>query len=203
MKRVHYFSGITISLFIILHLFNHLISLVSVEKHIETMNFFRVFYRNFFVEILLILAVLIQIISGIKLYLKKRKFANPFFEKIQIWTGLYLAIFFTIHLTAVLIGRHLLKLDTNFYFGAAGIYTFPFNLFFIPYYGLAIISIFGHLAAVHSTKMKYKILYLEPTKQSVGILIFGIFLAIIILFGLTDNFNWVPIPGEYNILIGK
>ena len=188
MKRVHYFSGITISLFIILHLFNHLISLVSVEKHIE---------------ILLILAVLIQIISGIKLYLKKRKFANPFFEKIQIWTGLYLAIFFTIHLTAVLIGRHLLKLDTNFYFGAAGINTFPFNLFFIPYYGLAIISIFGHLAAVHSTKMKYKILYLEPTKQSVGILIFGIFLAIIILFGLTDNFNWVPIPGEYNILIGK
>jgi hypothetical protein len=113
-----------------------------------------VVYRNVFIETLLLAAVLVQIITGLWLFNKGRKWASTFFEKLQIWSGLYLAIFFLIHLSAVLGGRWVLHLDTNFYFGVSGLNTFPFNLFFIPYYGLAVMSFFGHIAAIHQRKMR-------------------------------------------------
>jgi len=203
MKRIHYISGITITIFIVMHLFNHLYSLFGVKAHIELMNDFRIIYRNIIAEIILVFAIGIQIFSGIKLFLKKRKTASSFFDKLQIWTGLYLAIFLAIHLSAVLSGRLILNLDTNFYFGAAGLNTFPLNLFFLPYYGLAIISFFGHTSAIHSKKMKSKILGIEPNNQSYIILIIGILLTLVILFGLTNGFNGIEIPKEYDILIGK
>ncbi|WP_298346291.1 hypothetical protein [uncultured Algibacter sp.] len=203
MKRIHYFSGVVISLFVGVHLLNHLYSLLGVNAHIEMMNDLRVVYRNIIIESILLFAVIIQIFSGVKLFLKKRKIASGFFEKLQIWTGLYLAVFFFIHLSAVLSGRMILNLDTNFYFGVAGLNTFPLSLFFIPYYSLAIISFFGHISAVHSKKMKRKILGIEPVKQSYGILITGIIFTLIILYGLTNEFKGVEIPKEYNVITGN
>ena len=202
-KKLHYFSGITLSIFIVLHLSNHLYSLLGANAHIEMMNELRVIYRNFIAEGILLLAVSIQIVSGIKLFLKKRKTESNFWERVQSWTGIYLAFFLLFHLSAVFGGRLILNLDTNFYFGVAGLNTFPFNLFFIPYYGLAIISFFGHISAIHSVKMKNSLLGIEPIKQSYAILIVGIILTFIILYGLTNGFNGVEIPSEYDIMIGK
>jgi hypothetical protein len=202
-KKIHYISGLMITLFVGIHLFNHFCSIFGADKHIEIMNSLRLFYRNIFGETLLLSAVLVQIVSGLKLFKANRKIANSNFEKLHIWTGLYLAIFFIIHLSAVLGGRQFLRLDTNFYFGVAGLNSFPFNLFFIPYYGLAIISFFGHIAPIHSKKMKKSILGLSPNKQATLILIFGLILTVTIFYGLTNHLNGVTIPKEYNILIGK
>jgi hypothetical protein len=118
-KKIHYISGLTIALFVGLHLFNHICSIFGGDKHIEIMNVLRHFYRNFFVETILLLAVLVQLISGLKLFRTNIKIAKTNFEKLHIWTGLYLAIFFVIHLSAILGGRLFLHLDTNFYFGVA------------------------------------------------------------------------------------
>ncbi|KGL58424.1 conserved hypothetical membrane protein [Polaribacter sp. Hel1_85] len=203
LKKLHYFSGITISIFIGLHLLNHFYSLFGAEAHIELMNDLRIIYRNVLAETILLLSVVIQIFSGIKLYRKKRKTESDLNDKLQKWTGLYLAFFLLFHMGAVLFGRLILELDTNFYFGVAGLNTFPLNLFFIPYYGLAIISFFGHISAVHSKKIKSKIVGIEPIKQSYGILIIGIILTLVILFGLTNGFNGVEIPKEYDVMIGK
>ena len=203
MKRIHYFSGITLSVFVILHLFNHSYSLLGAKAHIDLMNDLRVIYRNIIAETLLLFAVVIQIISGINLFLKKRKTESHFFDKLQTWTGLYLAFFLFFHLSAVLTGRLFLKLDTNFYFGVAGLNNFPTNLFFIPYYALAIISFFGHIAAIHTKKMKYDILGLTPSGQSRLILTFGIIFTFVLFYGLTNHFTGVKIPTEYNVLIGK
>ena len=202
-KKLHYFSGITISIFVGLHLFNHFYSLFGANAHIELMDELRVIYRNIISETILLFAVAVQIVSGVKLFLNNRKTKPDFFGKLQIWTGLYLAFFLLIHLSAVLSGRLILDLDTNFYFGVAGLNTFPLNLFFLPYYGLAIISFFGHISAVHSKKMKVNILGLEPVKQSYGILTIGIIITLIIFYGLTNRFNGVEIPKEYYGLIGK
>jgi hypothetical protein len=202
-KKIHYISGLTITIFIGLHLFNHLYSIFGAGKHIEIMNFLRHFYRNIFIEIILLFAVLVQIISGLKLFKTGRRKANTSFEKLHIWTGFYLAIFFVIHLSAVLAGRFILHLDTNFYFGVAGLNSFPLNLFFIPYYGLAILSFFGHIASIHNRKMKQTIWGLSPSNQSIVILILGLLLTVVIFYGLTNHFNGVTIPTEYNILIGK
>lgn len=202
-KKIHFFSGLIITIFICLHLFNHCYSVLGADKHIEMMLALRHFYRNFFIESILLLAVCLQILSGIKLFAAKRKTATNFFEKLQVWSGLYLALFFVIHLSAVFAGRIFLKLDTNFYFGVAGLNSFPTNLFFIPYYALAIISFFGHIASIHNSKMKHKIVGVSPTDQSFFILMIGLFITIVIFFGLTNQFRGVEIPTEYNVLIGK
>ncbi|WP_345055908.1 hypothetical protein [Hymenobacter glaciei] len=190
-------------LFVGLHLLNHVCSIYGADKHIEVMTALRLFYRSRFIEPVLLSAVIVQIISGLKLFNSSRRTATSIFDKLQIWTGLYLAIFFIIHLGAVLSGRFLLHLDTNFYFGVAGLNTFPLNLFFIPYYGLAIISFFGHIACVHNKKMKRNILNLTPVRQSVVVFGFGICVTPLIFYGLTNHFKGVRIPTEYNVLIGK
>lgn len=203
MRKIHYISGLTIALFIALHLFNHVSSIWGAHKHIEIMGHLRVIYRNSVVESMLFIAVAIQIFSGLKLFKKKIKGTTSHFDKLQLWTGLYLAIFLAVHLAAVLVGRLFLNLDTNFYFGVAGLNSFPANLFFIPYYGFAIISFFGHIAAMHNRKMKLKIFNLTPAKQSKAIFALGFCLTMLILYGLTNHFKGVNLPIEYNVLIGK
>lgn len=201
--KIHYISGIVITSFVSVHLFNHLLGIWGADLHIEMMKALRLFYRNILIEAVLLIAVFVQVVSGFKLFKENRKTAASVFEKLHIWTGLYLAFFFIVHLTAVFSGRLFLHLDTNFYFGVAGLNSFPFNLFFIPYYGLAIVSLFGHIASIHSRKMEKTILGLSPDRQSMTILAFGIILTVVIFYGLTDHFNGVTIPKEYEVLIGK
>lgn len=52
---------------------------------------------------------------------------------LQALSGAYLAFFLMVHVGAVLFGRTVLKLDTNFYYAAAGLYVPPFQFFFAPY----------------------------------------------------------------------
>ncbi len=203
MKKIHFFSGLIISIFIAIHLTNHLMSLLGEAVHITFMDHMRVVYRNLVAELVFLSAVMIQIISGVRLAFRKRKTVKGFFERLQIWTGLYLALFLVIHLSAILAGRYILNLDTNLYFGVAGLNTFPFFLFFAPYYGLAIMAFFGHIAAIHSIKMNRAILGLTVQRQATIILIIGICLSIATLYGLTNGFTGIDIPESYNILIGK
>lgn len=203
MKRIHFFSGLVMTLFIGVHLINHFVSIFGIAAHIELMDKLRLVYRNRIVETVLLIAVLTQIISGLKLYFSQRKKATNFYKKLQIWTGLYLAFFLLIHVGAVLTGRYLLHLDTNFYFGVAGLNTFPFYLFFGPYYGCAIISFFGHLAAIHYQKMKKQLFGVSVEQQANFILIKGIVLTAILFYGLTNGFTGVEIPEAYEILIGR
>lgn len=203
MKRIHYISGITITIFITLHLSNHLSSLLGVERHIEFMDTLRIFYRNAIAETILLSAVFIQMFSGIKLFFRKKKVAASFYDKIQLWSGFYLAVFLLFHLAAVFIGRLILNLDTNIYFGVAGLNTYPFSLFFIPYYGLAIISFFGHIAAMHSFKMKKTLLGIQAIHQAHFIFFIGIVTSLLVIYGLTNGFNGIAIPKEYHIMIGK
>ncbi len=92
-KQLHWISGLAIIVFTGLHFFNHFISIFGADRHISVTKNLRLFYRNMFVETTLLLAVFTQIISGLKLFISKRKTATTSFDKLQIWTGLYLAVF--------------------------------------------------------------------------------------------------------------
>lgn len=197
LKKLHYFAGIFILLFTITHLFNHLLSLISIQLHLDFMQQFRLLYRNVLIEFLLFLAISLQIFSGIKLFFFKRKIVQGFFEKLQLWSGLYLAFFFIMHISAILAGRFILKIDTNFYYGVAGLNTFPHLIFFIPYYGLAIFSFFGHLGSIHVQKMKSNVIGLSPKQQAYFILVIGIIITLLILYEATNN---VMIPKNYKLM---
>lgn len=202
-NRVHYFSGILLTMFIGLHLLNHLFSLSGADAHIAFMQSLRVVYRNVFIETILLTAVVLQIITGVQQVRSLRKRDSQFWEKLPIWSGLYLAFFLLIHVSAVLTGRFLLHLDTNFYFGAAGLNAFPLNFFFVPYYSFAIVAFFAHIAAIHRQKMKRSVLSISPETQSKLILGAGFLMAWVLMYGLTNGFQGIEIPETYHILQGK
>ncbi len=197
----HFAAGIILLVFVSFHLFNHALSIYGPRRHITVMNVLRRVYRNPFAECVLLLAVVTQIFSGIILLRSFRRKATTGFEKLQMLSGFYLALFCFIHVGALFYGRFLLHLDTNFYFGVAGLNTFPFSLFFIPYYALAILSFFGHIAAIHSRKMKRDILGWSPRHQSILVLWFGLLLTLVVFYGSTNRFKGFAIPPGYEIKI--
>lgn len=199
MKRIHFVSGVVLTAFVGLHLFNHFMSLWGAESHILWMEKLRPIYRNPLAEALLLLAVVLQVITGLRAFFTKRKESRTFFQRLQLGSGLYLAFFFLIHVSAVMAGRFVLDLDTNIYFGVAGLNSFPLNLFFGPYYFLAILSFFAHLSAIHAKKMGRTILGISPKKQASFMLILGFLLAVLLFLGLTGNFRGIPIPEAYQI----
>ncbi|MGV3636204.1 MAG: hypothetical protein ACO1NQ_01030 [Flavobacteriales bacterium] len=203
LRPYHRISGITISSFIALHLFNHAMALAGAESHLATMEVLRRFYRHPVAESLLFVAVLNQVFTGIRLHRKTGTDKRMGWQALQHWSGLYLAFFFVIHLSAVVVGRTVLHLDTNFYFGVAGLNTFPFALFFVPYYALAVVSFFAHMASIHARKMERTVWGLAPNTQAKGLLCFGIVFTVILLHGLTNGFMGVAIPAEYGVLIGR
>lgn len=203
LKRFHFISGILITLFVCVHLANHLGSLLGPNQHQEMMELLRKGYRFPVLEFLLISSILIQMLTGIRFLKGKRNWNLREFRGIQSWSGLYLLFFLSIHICAVFFGRYILELDTNFYFGAAGLNSFPVNLFFIPYYGLAIIAFFAHLSSIHNMKMKVKIFGISPLGQARLILALGILFSLLIIFGLTNHFRGFEIPMEYRILTGE
>lgn len=198
-KRVHRLSALVVILFIFLHLINHFAVFLGVQKHIELMNVFRQTYRTSFTEILLIGAVAVQIITGFRLWQKLKKQPQNFYTTLQKISGVYLLLFFLIHVSAIFTGRYFLNLDTNFYFGAAGLNTFPYNIFFIPYYFLGILAFFIHLGVVHAKKMKVNLLMLNHKQQAQIIVALGFVVALLLIMGLTNNFSGFEIPVEYKL----
>ena len=203
LRRIHYFSGIVLSIFVGMHLFNHIWAILGIEKHISLMAILRLVYRNIFVEVLLLAVVFGQVITGFALVRKHKGISRIGWDRWHIWSGLYLSFFLLFHCLAVLAGRSILHLDTNFYFGAAGMSAFPTGLFFVPYYILAIMSFFTHIAAVHSKKMERNLLGISPHQQSLGIVLMGAFVLILVLWGMTQGFTGVDVPQGYEVLQGK
>lgn len=186
MKVLHYYTGIMLAVFMGIHLLNHLLILHSEKLHIRFMQAARKIYRNPGIECILLVAVLMQIISGINLVVSKWNKTEDYFDRIHIGSGLYLAFFLVFHVTAVMLGRYKLKIDTNLYYGAGVMNMWPHKLFFIPYYSLAILSFFFHVACVHRMKMEKYVALPVATKQSFIIMGVGILVTAAIIIKMSS-----------------
>src|SRR5690606_37904342 len=100
---------------------------------------------------------------------------------------------------AVFGARLFFHLDTNFYFGVAGINTFPLYLFLIRYYAIAVISFFCHVAVIHAKKMQYVIYGIKPLQQAKIIITISVVIIFVLIYGLTNKFKGVEIPEPYRI----
>lgn len=202
MKKVHYYSGLFISIFIVLHFGNHLFALISPEKHIEVMEIVRLVYRNIVFEVLLIAACITQVIAGISLYRNKKKNLRDSFDRLHIYSGLYLAFFLIIHPIAIFTGRYYFQVDTNFWFGAMVVNLFPHVLFYAPYYFLGVFAFFVHVACIHRQRVMALGWAVSGDKQAKLIMTLGAIIGILIIAGLTGFFQSLPIPTEYLELLG-
>lgn len=187
MRKLHYASGITLSLFIAIHLFNHLTALWGPDMHIQWMDKLRMLYRNVLMEGILLLCVLLQVGTGLRLALTKQ--AASMAEKVQIYSGFYLSFFLIVHVSAVLFGRYT-GLDTNFYFASTGMNYSPFLFFFIPYYFFAVASISLHVSALHYIKTGSR-------PQAYAMALIGIIASVLILLAFTNYFKGQASPQQY------
>lgn len=199
LHNLHRASAGIIGAYVAVHLFNHLLALRSVDAHIQFMESFRHIYRTPFAEGLLLACVTFQVGSGI--YFIKNRWGQRygFFERIQALSGGYLAFFLLVHVGAVLFGRGVLTLDTNFYYAAAGMHISPFQYYFVPYYFLAVVAIFGHIAcAVHWLTRDS---LAQTTRNYFGytILAVGVLVSTLIVAAFAGAFYEITIPQEYRV----
>lgn len=145
-RRWHYAGAAMLVPFLLLHLGNHLLALVSLESHVEVMAQLRRFYRHPIVETLVLLAAGMQTLTGLERLISGWRARVGKVAWLQAATGGVLAVFLPLHVLAVLVGRHAFGLDTNIHFAAAGMHVTPLAPIFGVYYGFAVAALFTHLA---------------------------------------------------------
>ncbi|MEQ8303813.1 MAG: hypothetical protein RIB47_10505 [Cyclobacteriaceae bacterium] len=194
-KRIHYFSGLILIAFISVHILNHATILISEDTHLAFMQYYRKVYRLPLLEGVLFCAILIQVVSGGTMLLKKWRTGKSRWARIQLISGGYFVYFLIVHPAAVLYGRYVLNLDTNLYFGAAVLNISPIQYFFVFHYGLAILAFFTHLSCVHQQKMQRHVTLRMATVQATVIIIIGAILSVVIVGRMVG----IAIPPEYLI----
>lgn len=187
LKKLHRYAGIVLAIFFLFHVINHLCALGGADSHIRVMAIFRKIYRFPPIEGVVLLAAFIQVIVGLVLVWKKRMERN-FVEVLQMASGLYLSFFLFYHIRAVMLGRYVWNVETDFHFAAAGLKSSADFYFFLPYYSLSIVSVFIHLACVHHRKMRAPTLGGWHVKyQSMSIVALGAICTGLIMYGLIEN----------------
>jgi len=205
-RTLHRIAAAVVGTYGLVHLANHLVALRGIESHIAFMRAVRQVTRVPAVEAVLLAAVAIQAGSGLLLVLRRRRRRltqprqvprRPLFDRLQAMSGLYLAFFLLVHVVSVLAGRAVLRLDTNFYFAAAGLQVRPYPLFFVPYYGLAVAALFTHLACALRRRLPAGTPLATRDRAAWAAVVTGAVLAVLIVAGFSGVFYPVDLPPAY------
>jgi hypothetical protein len=202
LRLFHRTVAVLVLLFVVVHVANHLASLSIISTHIAFMGAARTVYRQPVIEVVLLSCVAFQVASGLRLVIRGWRQRSGWIAWFQALSGAYLAFFLLLHVGAVLCGRTVLHLDTNFYFAAAGLNVHPFQLFFAPYYFLAIFALFAHLGCAvywqsHAASRMAAVLAIGlPT-------LVGALVAMAIVLALAGMINPVDVPPKYKATFGQ
>jgi succinate dehydrogenase/fumarate reductase cytochrome b subunit len=195
LRTLHRLSACVIAVYALVHIANHMVGLQGVAAHIAFMKSARVMYRAVPVEPVLLAAVLVQLITGIRavaLGWRERRGLVPW---LQAGSGAYLAFFLLNHVGAVIYGRSV-GLDTNFYFAAAGLHVAPFQYYFAPYYFLAVLALFVHLGCALYWQMQAR----STRTQALAVAlptVLGAIVSLLIVLAMAGAFYRVDIPANY------
>ena len=150
LKTAHRITALIVGIFIALHIVNHLVGLTGQQNHIDFMKIVRPIYRTGIVETCLVILLVWQMVSGIRLLVHRWRNNDGIVAWLQITSGAYLALFLIIHVSSVLFARSYLGIDTNFNFAAAGLHTPNGALFFAPYYAGSFVALSMHIGCATS-----------------------------------------------------
>jgi len=181
--------------FVCVHIANHLVSLLSVSMHIAFMRTARTVYRHPVAETVLLASVATQAVSGLALVMKGWRSRRGRVAWMQAASGAYLAMFLVVHVAAVLAGRVIFGLDTNFFFAAAGLHVPPYQLFFAPYYFLAVWAFFAHVACALQHHAQW-----QPRTRSLVLIVLtasGGVVALLLVLSLAGRIAPFAVPAEY------
>jgi succinate dehydrogenase/fumarate reductase cytochrome b subunit len=201
LRTLHRTSAILIMAFVCLHLVNHLVALQGVAAHIAFMKAARAVYRQPLVEVLLLACVAFQVFSGSRLALRGWRQRRGVLPWLQALSGTYLVVFLLVHVGAVLFGRAVLNLDTNFYFSAAGFHVSLYPILFAPYYFFGVFALFTHLGCAAYWHVPPS----SRTARTLAVVLpmaVGATLALLIVLSLAGMIQPVDVPAEYKATYG-
>lgn len=201
LRVLHRASALVLVVFALLHIANHLASLGSVSLHLLVMGALRRVYRQPAVEAVLLACVAVQTTSGVWLVVRGWSVRVGRVAWLQAISGLYLAFFLLVHVGAVLLGRAVFDLDTNFYFAAAGFHVQPFQWYFAPYYSLAVVALFAHLGSALYWQLEGSKHWGARVALS-AVLGVGALVAVLICLSLAGAFETFDVPAEYKSMFG-
>ncbi|WP_226647063.1 hypothetical protein [Microbulbifer variabilis] len=197
LHKLHRISALLISLYVLFHLTNHVIALGGVSAHINFMENLRPIYRAKVIEPILLFCALFQVTSGIIFIARRWGKRRGFFDHAQAISGGYLAFFLMFHVSAVMYGRLVQGLDTNFFFAAAGLQPGAYPWFFLPYYTLAVVAYFTHLACGLRWILREHLSTQTLNRAAGGVMTVGLLLGLTIVSTFSGAIYPIALPNEY------
>jgi len=201
MERLHKVSAGFIFAFICLHFANHLIGLEGTGAHQQFLEAARLIYRHPVVEMVLLMAFVIQMITGVALSRVIWRDKKDIIHQLQAASGTYMAVFIVVHVAWVFLGRLVLNLDTNFDYAAVTMMTPGWSWVFMPLYGLAIVALFTHLGCI-----TYDIFKKTDKRLGAACLVVvqgvGIYVTYLLLMMYSGRLYPVTLPDSYTDVFG-
>lgn len=165
------------------------------------MEALRKVYRQPVVEVILLACATFQVGSGLWFVVRGWRQRTGAVAWLQAASGTYIAFFLLVHVAAVLFGRSVLRLDTNFFYAAAGLHVQPYQWFFAPYYFLAVAALFAHLGCA-----AYWQFYESRPRRAASVLAaavgVGVLSSALITLSLAGVFEPFTVPSEYKATYG-
>jgi hypothetical protein len=151
LRVAHGVSAALIACYVLFHLTNHLFGLIGPDAHAAIMRAGRTVYRAAFIEPLLVILLLFQVASGVRLAWQWSGHRNDAYRIFQIGSGAYLAAFILTHMNSALVSAravHKIETDWSWASGApVGLIHDAWNIRLLPHYALGVFFIVGHLSS--------------------------------------------------------
>jgi hypothetical protein len=175
--------------FLWLHFFNHLTGLWSAETHIAVMKVLRGWYRNGFVEPVLVVLMLFMVGSGLVLLRGRLARASDFFGTLQTATAAYLLFFILGHMNSVFVyQRWFAGKDTDFWFasgGTAGLLGDGWSVRLIPHYLLGVWALTTHAACgLRHIMLTHGVAHSTANRLAIAISVAGAIAATLMVLAL-------------------
>lgn len=138
-----------LGVFLLPHLFNHLVGLLGIDAHWSLMKVLRALYRNGFLEPMIIAAFIFQILSGLVLFRPKTAIKSDMLDSLQTASGIYLAVFVMAHVNSVFTLARYFDIDTTYAWtvnAPTGLIMSAWDIRLLPHYSLAVFFLIAHLA---------------------------------------------------------
>ncbi|WP_031235454.1 hypothetical protein [Asticcacaulis sp. AC402] len=199
MERIHKLSAAFVFAFLCLHFANHFAGLFGITAHEQFLAAVRTLYYVPLVEYAVLAAFAIQILSGLPLIWEIWTKKKDIIHQLQAVSGLVMTLFIVTHIGAVLFGRHVLHLDTNFHFVAAGLMSPDWKPALLGYYGAGVFSLFVHFGCIAYDIFK------KTNKPAAWLCLLavsavGVYVTWILLQVYSGQLYLVEIPAEYGRL---
>ena len=193
MGRLHNWSSSIVLFFLSVHLVSFLAAIAGAVPQAQIFNAMRMIYRHPVIEVVILLAFVVQFITGAALCRESWAPNSPIISKINAASMIYLGGFILIHGGMIAYGRMVLHQETDIGFIGNALTDAPLKYGLFGFYILAILAVFTHLGThlLRLSQPKSSILGYGSLIIALGV---GIIVSYYMIMILSGHYMAMPKP---------